>query len=432
VTSLHGVAADVEGGPARSAAPRILLFTPVAPVPSGVGGIFLHDLCSVYPASSLAVCVVTDTPERVRVPFLPPTRTLALARPPEYGFNRFGRRVTRATRAIAESYARRRYTSRLVDEAARFGRAHGVDLLWVPLSTPTALNAAAPLALSLGVPLVTTVWDPPEYWLPHYWGMEGRALRGYLGAFEEAMRLAVRCGAMSEAMAAEYESRFGTTGIVMRHGLEEHRWHPVASRVHDGDTLTIGFAGSLYTRDEWTALLRALDSTDWRVAGRSVRIRVCGPGWDLPLEGRSHIELLGWRTVDETVALMSECDLCYLPYWLDPRFAIATRLAFPTKLSTYLASGRPVLFHGPARSSPAQFFARYPAAVSCHSNAPADLVAAIAELIGDPDAYARAAMEGRRALSSELTVDLFRRRFADLVGVDVGVLATRAEQGSPD
>ena len=403
--------------------PRLLLFTPVAPMPSGVGGIFLHDLCRMYPGESLAACVVSDDPASVRIPYLPADRTLAVPRPPEYGFNRLGRHVTRATRAVAERWVRRRHVASVVHSAARFGKRFGAALLWVPLSSPTALHAAAPLARELGVPLLTTVWDPPEYWLRHYWGLEGAALAALMRSFADAMRVSVRCGVMSEEMARTYREQFGTAGVVMRHGIAEERWLPPAAGLAADATLTIGFAGSMYARDEWQALLRALDSVDWRVAGRRVRVRVCGPGWDLPLASRAHVELLGWRTVDETIALMSECDLCYLPYWLAPEFAVVTRLAFPTKLSTYLASGRPVLFHGPADSSPAHFFGKYRAAACCHSDAAPALIGAITSLVEDPAAYARAVREGRRALAAEFTQRLFRQRFADLLGIDEPLLA---------
>ena len=41
-----------------SQAPRILIVSPVAPVPEGVGGVFLRDLCLLYPADKLAFAIL--------------------------------------------------------------------------------------------------------------------------------------------------------------------------------------------------------------------------------------------------------------------------------------------------------------------------------------------------------------------------------------
>ena len=38
--------------------PRILVVSPVAPVPQGVGGVYLRDLCLMYPADRLAFAIL--------------------------------------------------------------------------------------------------------------------------------------------------------------------------------------------------------------------------------------------------------------------------------------------------------------------------------------------------------------------------------------
>ena len=55
-------------------------------------------------------------------------------------------------------------------------------------------------------------------------------------------------------------------------------------------------------------------------------------------------------------------DLLYCPYWFDPGFERPCRLSFPSKLSTYLKTGVPVLFHGPEYASPRIFLEQNDAA----------------------------------------------------------------------
>src|SRR5687768_13820668 len=42
--------------------PRLLLVTEIAPSDAHVGGIYLRDLCALYPAGALTVCVLAEEP----------------------------------------------------------------------------------------------------------------------------------------------------------------------------------------------------------------------------------------------------------------------------------------------------------------------------------------------------------------------------------
>ena len=50
-----------------------------------------------------------------------------------------------------------------MDQIAAFAAQTKPDLVWVPLAGPTMINIAGALATRLGVPMITTVWDPPDY-----------------------------------------------------------------------------------------------------------------------------------------------------------------------------------------------------------------------------------------------------------------------------
>ena len=131
-----------------------------------------------------------------------------------------------------------------------------------------------------------------------------------------------------------------------------------------------------------------------------------------------HIEYLGWRSVEETVELMSQVDVTYLPYWFDKAYGLSVRLCFPNRLATYLAAGRPVLFHGPEDSSPARFLRRFPAGLCCHSLEEAKIIDSLRRLIIDREFYALATQACQAAREQELDLRVFRRRFAALIGIE--------------
>jgi hypothetical protein len=405
-------------------APRVLLVSPVAPVPAGVGGVFLRDLCLMYPADRLSFAIlpgIGDGPWPAPLERSP--RTM-LDTVPERGFNRWGRRIQTSTRRAFDRYVQLKHLPRLVDRVIEFAELTKPELIWVPLAGPTMINIASELREELAIPMVTTVWDPPEYALSHYWGITGRSLDRVLDNFGDAIRASERCGVASQEMKERYESQYGTPCVPMIHGLPSTEWLAPTGMRPPNEPFVIGYAGSLYARDEWDALMHALGESGWRVGGRPVVIRVLSTAVDLRATGPARVEFLGWHSTTDAMRMLAGCDVCYVPYWFGAEFRSAVELSFPNKVSLYLASGRPIFFHGPRESTPASFLARWPVGVSSHSLEANDILRALTTAALDSDFHAQAAESIPKVLRAELGLHVFRERFAELLGVDQAVLAS--------
>jgi hypothetical protein len=87
-------------------------------------------------------------------------------------------------------------------------------------------------------------------------------------------------------------------------------------------------------------------------------------------------------------------------------------LSFPSKLTSYIASGRPVLFHGRADSSPARFLRQNGAAFFCFRPGVSAIRETIARALGDDATYARTAHAARELLDTHLSADTLRQSFA--------------------
>ena len=132
---------------------------------------------------------------------------------------------------------------------------------------------------------------------------------------------------------------------------------------------------------------------------------------------------LGWHSTTDALAILSQCDVCYVPYWFDDAFRPGVELSFPNKVSLYLAAGRPIFFHGPQESTPTRFLARWPVGVASHSLDGSEILAALNTAATDAAFHEAAADAIPRALRTELGMHVFRRRFAEFLGVDDAVLA---------
>jgi hypothetical protein len=167
----------------------------------------------------------------------------------------------------------------------------------------------------------------------------------------------------------------------------------------------------------------ALSSVGWKIRGREVVVRVLSSSLEVRASGPVRVEFLGWHSTTDALRVLSQCDVCYVPYWFDKAFEPGVELSFPNKVSLYLAAGRPIFFHGPRESTPTHFLERWPVGVSSHSLDAEAIVAALTTAATDARFHDRAAAAIPDALGAELGMHVFRRRFAEFLGVDDAVLA---------
>jgi hypothetical protein len=276
--------------------------------------------------------------------------------------------------------------------------------------------------------MITTVWDPPEYVMRRS-GSDRVTAQRVLRAFGAAVAGSRRCSVMSEAMGRDYERRYGANPVVMRVGIPRTECYaPRHGPWRQGEAV-ICFAGDLYAESEWWALLSALASSGYRVGDRDIRLRVIGSRASFRSSVPLRAEYLGRRSASETIRLMAEADVAYVPYWFDPAYALAAQQSFPTKISTAVGAGTPVLFHGPHQSSVTDLMRDYPIGVSCSSYEPSAILGAIRRLL-DADQYAACAQAILSALQNEFSMEVFLRRFADLLSVDERELVGNAARAS--
>ncbi|MDJ0976113.1 MAG: glycosyltransferase [Planctomycetota bacterium] len=394
----------------RAADPKLLLVAYGAPDEPHAGSLFLRALCRRYPEGKLCRFAVFSKAEPGRVTDWEGIPVMEAMRPRETVGGRGMRALRRLTSLWVDWRIRRAQAPRLAAQAAAFGRAQEVEAVWAVLHRPSMIYMAAETARRLGVPLIVTVNDPPEAFAKDL-RMHPRAARNMHAAFEACVRGCHGLGTASEPMRRTYLERFGRDSEVLILGPDDDERRAPGTWPNAGEPLRIGFAGSLYAKAEWMALLRALEEVDWRLAGRDVSICHVGKPPTLPTFAEPHVETKGWCTPDEATDHMAACHVTYLPYWFDPERGPSVRLCFPNKMTAYLAAGRPVFFHGPEESSPAEFLSRYPAGVCCHVLDTPAIRDALASLFADEATYARAVEAARRAMDEELNMAEFVRRF---------------------
>lgn len=405
----------------RERAPRLLLLTGTAPRPDGVGGIILHDLIAALPAGQCTVAVTAENAAELCAgeadwhPVAVDHRRLAASR---WG------RVGRLARWPLLRMAHRRAVSTAVVRCADIARAEGVDEIWAVLDSPATIELAVPVAKSLGKPLRVTVWDDVEHNIG-YFGIDSWTGSRLRSCFAEACRTAVSMAVIGETMQAEYLQRYGKRGFVVRHGADAAPSPTV--RPNESSELRIGFAGSVSARSAFDCLLKALDQVDWSIQGRPVTLVLMGGRFDIWSRTPRRIEVLGWRSVEETVRILSGCTISYLPQAFEASWRSFSEWSFPSKLTTYLAAGAPILLHAPEYASLPGYLKQRQFAAVCHRLDVEELVLALTELATDQKKQDMVQSEAREALRQDFSKRRFLESFFEFLEVDPACL----EMASP-
>lgn len=390
-----------------------LLLSNVSPSGAYVGSQFLRPLVQAPPPVRCCITACGPAPETIADP-LPNLPEHPVSVPLAPNIQPVPSLRARLTRWQQWRQIRRQSVGRIVDEAVSLGKAHGVDRVWAILHEPAVVLSARQLAHRLGVPLYTTVWDPQEYVLRSRGG-DRVSLSSVMNEFGAALAESKACTVMSEAMAEEYRQRYGARCVILRLGIPAERIRQPLKAPQTPGIFRLIFAGHMYCEQEWLALLRALEHCDYRVGGREIQLVVVGGTASLRSSRPCRIEFLGRRTASETLELVAAADGGYLPYWFDEEHAYPARLSFPTKLSTYLGAGIPVLYHGPYRSSVTEFLSRYNVGVAWTSADPSGMTSAM-ERLCDDTTYSVYADAISSAVSHEFTSDVMLQRYEEFMG----------------
>jgi len=327
-----------------------------------------------------------------------------------------GSRVERILKWPFHWWRNRRKVESLVTAAVAFGSQKHVELVWAVLDSPTSIAVSRKVAKRLGVPHIAMVWDDIQHNL-QYFGVYRFSQRFLLREWDLTLREARNCAVIGEAMKSEYDRTYGTNAVIVRHGVSEELVKPTAIAPSRERPIRIGFIGSVTAGTAFQCFVRALDSNGWQLNGKEVRLLLAGHRFDLRCQKPANIEYRGWRSLDESIAMLGECDLNYLPQPFELGQQHLARLSFPTKVTSYLAAGRPVLLHCPEYASLCQFLRKHSFGVWVGSLDEGALVAAMESLLSDRVKYSDCVNAGRIALHQEFSDARFRSSFTEFLNV---------------
>jgi glycosyltransferase involved in cell wall biosynthesis len=392
--------------------PKLLVISTSLPGTRHGGGVIQDAILACYPRGRY-VCVSLRAPTGVTRPeqYLPslngvPCLAVPVVPEPHWRGARFYLPLVRTLGFFLGSPWR-------VRQVEDFGTRHRVELIWAEFQGESLLLAAR-VAARLKVPLVGTIWDDPEGWLAD--GRYDFLSRRFLQLrFREALQAARKVSTVSEAMQAEYRRLYGLESVILRYGHDPGE-PPGVPPDRNPEAIVVGFCGNIYGEDAWRGFLTACARLNAEGRLPPVKIQVFGnEGFPYPYPG-VEVTCQGWLPIREMLRGLAATDFCYLPYWFTPKKRRHAELSFPTKLTTYLAAGRPVLYHGPAYAWAAQVMRDWRLGPSVHSLCPDDICRIIKGLVDKESLRELFSQAAREAFAKEFNARVMQANFVRLIG----------------
>jgi hypothetical protein len=385
-------------------------------------GIVLDKLCGFLLEAGHNVCCFSVVAKGL-LPEIPADKIERMAfkcieKPREnYGL-KFKGKIGKIISLFGNNYEAYLHLPKIIKSVVAFAKANKTEMIWNVVQGQTMIKTVRPLAKKALLPYIIQIWDPPTWWLMEN-GFDKFTKRSILNEFGAAIKNSECCITASEAMNNEYIKRYAPRcAIPVILGFDSSRVLPNAMNPNN---FVIALSGQIYAKQEFLSLVAALNLLEWKHNGKHIALRLYGRYYNvfnnIIFSSSANIILQGWLSQDELLPELAAANLLYCPYWFDESFREEASLSFPSKLSTYLKVGKPVLFHGPDYSSPGIFLKKYNAGYICTSLDPQVLAELIKTIIIDPNRD-NISDNGFNAFKEYLTLDSMKTNFLKALNIN--------------
>jgi hypothetical protein len=378
-----------------------------------VGELLLAAMLKQLPEKAFHFCAITSNPggandiaEQWRVDYLDPP--LELIHRPNEGL------LSRSIDCLRRLWAYERFARRTASQLSSCLSQRKTEPVWVIADSTAVIDCVYYAFRQRAFPFRLQIWDDVRH-LASLKHLDPVSANRVFQRFRYLLTRAVEVAVIGEQMAAEYLSLGAKNCRIIRHGLDIDVTAPALRSATE--SFRIGFCGSAYASDAWASLLKALDRMNWTVALRPVELWVVGSEATFSSGHPVNAHFFGRRSMEETTRLMADCDLLYMPQSFQKCHDALTRWSFPTKLSTYVATGRPVFFHTPTWGSLSSFAAQHGFRFLCNTLDPANVVQTLRSIEVSSNTLSAESQNSCRIANTVLSHAEFRQQTRMFLGL---------------
>lgn len=161
------------------------------------------------------------------------------------------------------------------------------------------------------------------------------------------------------------------------------------------------------------ALMTALERHQTTIGqGLPVRFTVRTQGFNPEdLAGKEWVNLLPFASSEVVGKEMGFQHLLYLPLPLEPEWSNLCQFSLSTKMVSYMASGVPIVYHGPESSAAGQYLCRNDAAFALSTNDPDVIALKLADFLTDTGRMRAISENAQSAVKADFDRITLKNRF---------------------
>jgi hypothetical protein len=292
----------------------------------------------------------------------------------------------------------------------------GIDTVWAILNGPMIIPIVEHIVKRQNVRVIPQIWDTPEYVINmlHLY-MAPFSRWDILNRFEFILKNVPLAITISDSMGRIYQERYGVKFKTMVYCPPMKTWRETTKpRSTASERINIVFAGSLYAWKEWESFLNAVEIRNGSSGHPKINVIFMGTlsRWS---KKRHWVNYFPQLPAEAAADIVNSANIAYLPYWMSKNHSLAVNTAFPSKLAFYVASGTPILFHGPKVSTPTEFINRYAVGFNCHSIDAEDILVCI-DRFATPEFQANYLINREEALQKVFHPETMSQIFKEAIG----------------
>lgn len=278
--------------------------------------------------------------------------------------------------------------SRISHKIIAYIKKNNIDTVWCPIQgeSLTKILYNIQQKFKKQIRTVAQIWDPID-WFLYALNYNQTSTKKVLKLFDAVMDNADFILTASRPMSAVYKKKYHTPSLPLFSSYRNFDGITPANKPKKSkDSFTITLSGQTYAKQGIKSLINSLNSIDWKHHGKKISLRYFGPNRNSFMSNNPHITVEGYVTQDKLIAAEAESDLLYCPYFFDddPVFKVISEQSYPSKISTYIPSGTPILIHSAPNSSVYRDFRKYKCGFLLSSTNPTKIAQKIQEIIESP------------------------------------------------
>lgn len=253
------------------------------------------------------------------------------------------------------------YAYKLGFDAARFGRANEVEVVWAGLSLEAVIAARVAAAMQR-IPLAAYIPDDSPSLLKINKNIPEWIIRRFIEEFDRSMKTAKIIAVISDYMAEMYSVAYRKECVTLFLGVESRMDLPTTAAINPNE-FRIGSIGSIVSSENWNILLDAVRLINSN--NSTQKVTVLHIGETRQNANTAGVEVTGWIEGDDFYKNLSRFDLGYLSLWFEPEYKILAQTSLPTKIHSFIAAQKPLIAFGPEYSSIVKFVNDHQCGIAC-------------------------------------------------------------------